>query len=208
MYEECLKCPKMGKSCDGPNFFAMSTPELLAWCKARKAELRLSNARLSELTGGTMPKGTIDRLFAGEHVDFRYETIRPLLKALTGGEWKGLPCAEPPADDSLQAKLERLEAELRWRDDKIQHITEENKRLREELKDSQEAEKEQLAFHRGEIKRKNRVTTILAVVMSLALAYIIATLIIDLLDPTQGFYWLESVLHLPQSIIERIKVNT
>lgn len=205
MYEECLNCPKIGKSCDGPNFFAMSTPELLAWCKARKAELRASNARLAEMSG--MPKGTIDRLFAGEHVDFRYETIRPLLKALTGGEWKGLPCAEPPADDDLQTKIQALEAEIRWRDDKIQHFSEVNKQLRADLENAQAAEKEQLKFHRGEIKRKNKVITILAVVMSLALAYIIVTLIIDRLDPTQGFYWLESVLHLPQSFIDTIRKN-
>lgn len=203
MYEECLECLKIGKACDGPNFFAMSTPELLAWCKARKAALHLSNARLAELSD--MPKGTIDRLFAGEHVDFRYETIRPLLKALTGGEWKGLPCAEPPADNDLQKKVQELEAEIRWRDDKIQHYADQNKRLQDQAKDDQEKHDKEVEFLRGESKRKNTVITVLGIVAALAVLYIAVITIIDRLDPSRGYWWMESTLRLPQSLLEKFE---
>lgn len=209
MYEKCLECKKLGNPCDGPNFIAMSTGDLIAWCNARRKQMPgLTYERIAERTG--LSKGTVSGFFGSTHADYRLDTVRPILEQLVGGQWEDSPCADPTATEraEYEKRIREFEAELRWRDDKIQHFTEENKRLREELKDSQETEKEQLKFHRGEIKRKNRVITILAIVMSLALAYIIATLIIDRLDSTQGFYWLESVLHLPQSIIERMKINT
>ncbi len=205
MYSECIKCPKIGISCDGPNFFAMSTPELLAWCKARKAELRVSNARLAELSG--MPKGTIDRLFAGEHVDFRYETIRPLLKALTGGAWSGNPCATPQEDDALRKRIQELEAELARREEAAQHYKTNYDDMTTLVANTNKRHEEQLHFLRGEIKRKNKAVTTLTVLVVLALLYIIVTLIIDLANPSQGFYWLEGILHLPQSIVNDFGMN-
>ncbi len=205
MYSECIKCQKIGISCDGPNFFAMSTPELLAWCKARKAELRVSNARLAELSG--MPKGTIDRLFAGEHVDFRYETIRPLLKALTGGAWSGNPCATPQEDDALRKRIQELEAELARREEAAQHYKTNYDDMTTLVANTNKRHEEQLHFLRGEIKRKNKAVTTLTVLAVLALLYIIVTLIIDLANPSQGFYWLEGILHLPQSIVNDFGMN-
>jgi transcriptional regulator with XRE-family HTH domain len=206
MYSECIKCPKIGISCDGPNFFAMNTQEILAWCKERKKELKASNAQLAEISG--MPKGTIDRLFAGEHVDFRYETIRPLLKALTGGAWSGNPCATLEEDDALQKKIQELEAELARRDENIQQYKKNYDDLTTLVANTNKRHEEQLHFLRGEIKRKNKFVTGLAILSVLALLYIIVTLIIDLADSSQGFYWLEGLLHLPQGIIDQTGVNT
>ena len=70
MYKDCLNCPELGVTCDGPNFVAMTAAEILEWCKLRKAYLKMSNAKLSEISG--VPKDTIDRLLSGEHLDFKY----------------------------------------------------------------------------------------------------------------------------------------
>ncbi len=207
MYSECLKCEKIGVSCDGPNFVAMSTQELLTWCKARKEFLRLSNARLSELTGGMLPKGTIDRLLSGEHTDVRFETIRPMLKALTGGAWSGNPCAAPQEDDALRKKVQELEHELRQRDESIAHLKDNYTSMTTLVANTNKRHEEQLNFLRGEIKRKNKFVTALAVLATLALLYIIITLIIDLADPARGLYWLDGLLHLPQGIIEQFGTN-
>lgn len=206
MYSECIKCPKIGISCDGPNFFAASTPELLTWCKERKKELKISNAQLAEKSG--MPKGTIDRLFAGEHVDFRYETIRPLLKALTGGAWSGNPCGALEEENALQKRIQELETELDRRDESIRQYKENYDDVTTLVTNTNKRHEEQLQFLRGEIKRKNKFTTAMTIIAVLALLYIIVTLIIDIIDPTQGYYWLEGILHLPQSIIEQTGVNT
>ena len=197
MYSECLKCEKIGVSCDGPNFMAMSTQELLTWCKARKEYLHLSNARLAEKSG--MPKGTVDRLFAGEHADVRFETIRPMLKALTGGAWSGNPCAAQQEDEALRKKVQELERELRLRDESIAHLKENYADMTTLVANTNKRHDEQLKFLRGQISQRNRFSTAMTIVAIIALLYIIITLIVDLSDPSHGFYWLEGLLHLPQS---------
>ena len=126
MYHECLSCHKLGVSCDGPNLFALSSREILEWCKKRKSKLQLSNAKLAELSG--TPKGTIDRIFAGDS-DFKHETIRPIVRALIGGDFSGDPCG---TDDTakLEAENARLLRELdltnRLLAEKERHMREHN----------------------------------------------------------------------------------
>lgn len=193
MYQECITCPKIGISCDGPNFMAMSAPELLAWCKARKAQLHLSNATLAELSG--MPKGTIDRLFAGEHMDFRYETVRPLVKALVGGkEWSGSPCDDPSDSEraELLEKIHHLENELIHRDEKIRSLQETNTSLQTLVTNSNARYTTDKDFLRGELKRKNKIIAILSVIIGVETIAIMAALIVDRLNDDMGFFWLRS----------------
>lgn len=206
MYNECLNCEKIGVSCDGPNFVAMTTQELLTWCKARKEHLHLSNARLAEMSG--MPKGTIDRLFAGEHTDVRFETIRPLLKALTGGAWSGNPCAAQQEDEALRKKVQELEKELRQRDESIAHLKDNYSSMTTLVANTNKRHEEQLKFLRGQITQRNRFATAMTIIAIIALLYIIVTLIIDLTDSTRGFWWLEGLLRLPQSIVDPMGTNT
>lgn len=111
MYKDCLTCPKLGVSCDGANFLAMSAHELLGWCKLRKNKLGLSNLELAEKSG--VPLGTLNRLFASDMIDCKYETVRPIVKALVG-EWSDNPCPTPGdalQDEHLINELARLKAE-------------------------------------------------------------------------------------------------
>ena len=163
MYFECLSCPKLGNSCDGPNFVAMSADDLLEWCKQRKARLGLSNAKLAEMSG--MAKGTIDRLLAGIHVDFRYETIRPMVKALVGGDWSGSPCPVPHGEE---------------------------KHLREEIqhyKDTKASDLETIHFLQDQIRSRQKTIAWLSIILGITLTVIIAALVIDRLNPDIGFFW-------------------
>ena len=195
MYQECITCPKIGISCDGPNFIAMSAPELLAWCKARKAQLHLSNAALADMSG--MPKGTIDRLFAGEHMDFRYETVRPLVKALVGGkEWSGNPCDNPSDSEwaELLEKIRHLESELIHRDEKIADLQATNSSMQTLITNTNTRTTVDKDFLRGEMKRKNKTIVILSTFLGLCLLLIIGALVIDRINPEIGFFWLRSWL--------------
>ena len=120
MYFECVHCPKIGCLCDGPNFLALPSRDLLEWCKQRKALLKWSNAKLAE--EAKMPKGTVDRLLSSDPVDFKFETIRPILKALIGGSWGSNPCGV--ADENTVATLIN----------KTTKLEEENNTLREQLR--------------------------------------------------------------------------
>lgn len=111
MYDDCITCDKLGCSCDGPNFVAMSAVELLDWCKRRKQHLGLSRERLAEISG--VPIGTINRLLSGTHYDFRYETLRPIIKVLVGGSFDGNPCPTPDIlIKTIMDENARLKAEL------------------------------------------------------------------------------------------------
>lgn len=167
MYEKCVKCPKVGTTCEGPHFFSMSAPALLEWCKSRKKFLNLSNEKLAELSG--IPKGTIDRLLSGEHLDFKFETIRPLIKVLSGGEWIETPCPDEPAD---------------FADEKIVHLEEENERLKEKLSELKEASngklntyKEELGIYKDQLKWIRISSAIIGVL--LAGCFIVITVLIS-----------------------------
>lgn len=64
------------------NILTLNPSELIKWCKARKKELELSNAVISEKTG--VPVGTIDRIFSGNYSEFKYSSIQPVVSFLVG----------------------------------------------------------------------------------------------------------------------------
>lgn len=104
MYEKCIKCDKLGKTCV-PFFAAMTISELLEWCRLRKQYLRWSNAYLAEKSN--VPKGTIDSKLSGKNGDITYSTLQPILCALLGFDGVEIPCAE--SQDG--SKEERKETE-------------------------------------------------------------------------------------------------
>lgn len=151
MYLECLSCPKLGVYCDGPNFVAMSAIELMEWCKARKKHLGLSNAKLSELSN--MPKGTVDRLFAGHHLDFKYETVRPMLKVLVGGKFNGDPCPNP--------------------EDHTAELLQENAKLKDEYKHDREEYIEIIKVLKGQLRAIKMTVISLGVALGISLLVIL-----------------------------------
>lgn len=197
MYSKCISCPKLGFSCEGPNFVAMSATELLEWCKLRKAKLGLSNAKLAEQSG--LPKGTIDRLFAGEHFDFRFETIRPMIRVLVGGTWNGDSCPDPEpeterADAEALKKLSEENAKIR---DYIDHMEQKHQAELENWKEEAQRKidflKEQLKISQATEKARRKTVAILGVTLVITLVVIIAALIIDRLNPDVGFFWREAL---------------
>lgn len=195
MYKECLECKKLGNPCDGPNFMAMNTDDLIHWCNERKKQLPgLTYDRIVEQTG--LSKGTVSGFFSGKHTDYRIETVRPILKMLVGGEWENSPCGDPTAEERAryEDKIRQLEADIAWRDDKINHILAEEKYL-----------KEQIANERATIKTLKRALIAVSTLLGLALTLIIIALIVDRLNGDMGFFWLDGLLkpHGINEIIQR-----
>lgn len=207
MYKECNTCKHLGEICQGPNFAALDAAEVVAWCKARKNHLGLSNGKLAEMSG--LPKGTIDGLFSSTHTDFRYETIRPVINALIGGEWSGPPCqaqGTPREIERLKERVRHLEAELQLKQESIEALREDRNMRRDDMQAMNEQQERNDSLVHKEIKRKNRTITILSVIVAILLAVIIAALVVDYMNTHIGFFWLESLLH-PQGdkLIKTIK---
>lgn len=177
MYEKCLSCPKLGVSCTGPNFLSMNAHEALEWCKMRKSQMEWSNAKLADFSG--IPKGTIDRLWANNHVDFKYDTICPIIAALVDINCCVKPC-EATQDDTLTAQVERLEKA--------------NEALKAEMETRVDYMKEQLRLEQKTSKGRKNATVFLAICLGLTLTLIIVALIVDRINPNIGFFWLDKLL--------------
>lgn len=168
MFEKCLSCSLLGTSCNGPNFFTASASEMLDWCKERKARLGLTNAKISDLSG--VPKGTVDRLFAGEHVDAKFETVRPIVKCLVGGEFDVNTCIAP---DRVQ--MEHQAEIIEQQQILIQKLEEEKARL--------------IDVFENQLRIKTKYIVVLGSAFTVTLLIIIVALIIDRLNPDLGFFW-------------------
>lgn len=196
MYSDCIRCQKLGKECDGPNFVAMPPQELIAWCKERKKHLGLTNAKLAELTN--MPQGTVDSVLSNSHPDFKFGTIRPILQVLVGGKWLGDPCADPTGSGvvELQERIKRLEADIAWRDDKIQHQAGQIASMQTLITNTNARHTHSQEFMREQIRSKNKTIAILGTCLGISLFVIIAALVIDKLNPDMGFFWLDGLASL------------
>lgn len=205
MYEKCLECKKLGNPCDGPNFMAMNTEDLIHWCNERKKQLPgLTYDRIMEQTG--LSKGTISGFFKGTHADYRIETIRPILKLLVGGEWEDSPCGDPVSDEraAYEEKIHQLEKDIVWHEDKIKTLEKNNEAMQTLITNTNARNTQDKDFLRGQIKSKNRAIVILSVSLAVCLLVIIAALIIDRTNGEIGFFWLES-LFKPHSIKEMLQ---
>lgn len=196
-YDKCVECPQLGVNCDGPNFAAMTADRLVEWMKLRKHYLGWSNAKLAELSD--TPKGTVDRVLAGGHADFKTSTISPMLKALVGGSWGQYPCPDPdnapPEVKELLGILEAKDAELnRMRENfqanfsKIEDDADKKIQYLKGIIDRQDAK---ITKQDAQIEKVNS-RFIKALFSALVLAaVIIAALFVDKINPNIGFFWLQ-----------------
>lgn len=86
----CISCPRIGQTCDGPNFLAMSVERWCEWCRLRRDYLGWKNATISEKSGVSIM--SINRIMTGDCKDLRITTIQAVTKALVNGVWGKSPC--------------------------------------------------------------------------------------------------------------------
>lgn len=89
-YNICISCPKIGQSCDGPNFLAMTVERWCEWCHLRRDHLKWKNQTVADKAG--VSKVSIDRIMAGDAKDIRITTMQAVTKALVNGAWGQSPC--------------------------------------------------------------------------------------------------------------------
>ena len=178
-YEKCLTCSQLGVSCDGPNFLAMDTTEIGLWFNMKRKQVPgMTYDKIAAETG--ISKSAVHGFLNGKHADYRLETIRPIAKLITGGKWDDNPCGNLSnvERDQYDQKTQQLEADVKWRDDKINHLLYQVKTLQ----DDQD-------FFKEQIRSKNKFLTALGIALSLAVSIIIIVLIIDRINPNIGFFW-------------------
>ena len=90
-YNICVTCSRMGNTCDGPNFLAMSIDRWCEWVHLRKDFLKWKNTTIAEKSG--VSKISVDRIMAGDVKDLRITTMQAITRALINGTWGQYPCA-------------------------------------------------------------------------------------------------------------------
>ena len=89
-YNICISCSRIGQTCDGPNFLAMSVDRWCEWCRLRRDHLKWKNTTIAEKSG--VSKISIDRIMAGDVKDLRITTMQAVTRALVNGTWGQSPC--------------------------------------------------------------------------------------------------------------------
>lgn len=182
MFSKCVSCKWLGETCGGPDFYLLSAEELTAWCRHRKEYLHLSNAKIAE--AANMARGTVDSFFASTHADFRYETIRPILKALIGEM-----CESEPCQALGESERARIEAE-------VGHVRMENARLEAAMQREQEEHQQSIEFMKSEIAKvratsngRKKLVYVIGVCLLITFSIIILALYVDASNMNMGFFW-------------------
>lgn len=89
-YNICVSCARLGETCDGPNFLAMSVERWCEWCHLRRDFLNWRNQTIAEKSG--ISKISIDRIMSGDVKDLRITTMQAVTRALVNGVWGNSPC--------------------------------------------------------------------------------------------------------------------
>ena len=89
-YNICISCSKLGQSCDGPNFLAMTVERWCEWCHIRRDHLKWKNQNIADKAG--VSKVSVDRIMAGDVKDLRITTMQAVTRALVNGVWGQSPC--------------------------------------------------------------------------------------------------------------------
>ena len=89
-YNICISCPKIGQTCDGPNFLAMSVERWCEWCRLRRDFLGWKNHTVADKAG--VSKMSVDRIMTGDVKDLRITTMQAVTRALVNGSWGQSPC--------------------------------------------------------------------------------------------------------------------
>ena len=89
-YNICVSCARIGDTCDGPNFLAMSVERWCEWCRLRRDFLKWKNQTIADKSG--VSKISVDRIMAGDVKDLRITTMQAVTRALVNGVWGNSPC--------------------------------------------------------------------------------------------------------------------
>jgi len=179
-----------------PDLMSLTSDELIDWCIMRyerlKATRGLTHQALADMAN--MPKGTVDRLLAGNYRDFKYSTIQPLIAAMLGQDE---PAPEIDAGDAEQVEeaqelLMGYQMTLKEKNSQIPQLLDHIERLEaaneKRISDIREDSQRKVDYLKQQIIRKDKIITALAVTLGVIVALVIGILIYDRLNPNVGWF--------------------
>lgn len=191
-YNRCIDCEYIGQKCDGPDFLAMDIHRLCEWSRLRKDYLhrrdaKWTNAHIAERAD--MSLTTVNRFFAGDIEDLKFSTAARILRVLVNGTWGQYPCTMAAGENSIEAieaECERLREALKEEKARTAYMME-----RDKFKENQIVVKDKLIAERDElVDKQRRDMHVLAALLGVCVVVIISALVVDLLVPNMGYFWM------------------
>lgn len=182
-YNRCVNCDHIGKTCDGPNFLAMSAERWCEWCHLRKNYLGWTNAHIAD--AADLSKASVDRVMAGHVNDVRLTTIQQITKALVNGSWGQYPCTMATDKETATADNPVLVEKCAQLESKVSYLKDQAV-----FKDEQMRIKDKLLDERADfLRRKDKAITALSLMLGVSVLLIVVALFVDLLHHDMGFFW-------------------
>lgn len=199
-YNVCIDCVHIGRTCDGPNFLAMTTERWCEWCHLRKEFLGWTNARVAE--EANVSDISVARIMSGNVNDLRVTTMRDVTKALVNGSWGQYPCSmasgeivdNPALVEQCHQLQTALDAEKEAHKNDMSALRDYDEKRLDYLKDQMRAKDKLLEERFNLIKQRDRVVLTLSILLGVSVLVIIAALVIDRLNPNIGFFWLDRLM--------------
>ena len=161
-YIVCVSCTKIGHTCDGPNFLAMTVDQFCQWCRVRRDYLGWRNSFVAERA--CVSKVSVDRVMAGDSKDLRITTMQAIAKALVNGVWGQSPCVlitEP--HNEVYAENPILMAQCQHMQNTLDKLTED---FRSEMDLSKEEAHQKIQFLKEQVAVKDRQIELLHQIIS------------------------------------------
>ena len=151
-YNICISCPKIGQTCDGPNFLAMTVEHWCEWCHLRRDHLNWKNQTIADKAG--VSKISVDRIMAGDVKDLRITTMQAVTKALVNGVWGKSPCVlVTESEKEIYVDNPVIVAQCQQLQNTIDALSKEYK---EEIAAVREEDRKKIEFLRDQIDIKDR----------------------------------------------------
>lgn len=151
-YNICISCPRIGQTCDGPNFLAMSVERWCEWCHLRRDYLNWKNQNVADKAN--VSRMSVDRIMAGDVKDLRITTMQAVTKALVNGSWGQSPCVlVTETEKEIYVDNPVIVAQCQQLQNTLDAIAEENKA---ELASVREEAQEKIAFLKEQITIKDK----------------------------------------------------
>ena len=199
-FNKCLKCQFLSNGCSGPNMTAMSAERACEFLQLRRLLLRYTYKKTAQLSNLSEP--TVKRYLTNKIKDPGFLIIQALSYALVCDSQGKNPCpihlfpneieqatvACQKAQDALAQKEKELEQTIENERKKVDYLLEQIKFDEHQIliKDKQ------LDERAGFLRIKDRYIFILALIAGISLLTIFGALIVDMLNPNLGFFWLMS----------------
>ena len=151
-YNICVSCTRLGETCDGPNFLAMSVDRWCEWCHLRRDFLKWKNQTIADKSG--ISKISSDRIMAGDVKDLRITTMQAVTRALVDGVWGHAPCVlVTETEKEIYVDNPAIIAQCQHLQNTLEHLSEDYK---SELATVREAAQKKIDFLMAQVAIKDK----------------------------------------------------